>query len=89
MDANEPAPSPALIVHLRHDDANDLPWDIVHSRSAGGWVKSRRTVPKLSYGAVRQVEPERLESCSMPTRPSCSQRVVRAIKDFYPNTSTS
>ena len=29
-DANEPAPSPALIVHLRRDGAGDLPWDILH-----------------------------------------------------------
>src|SRR5690554_4138058 len=30
-DSNEPAPSPALIVHLRRDNADELPWDILHN----------------------------------------------------------
>lgn len=59
-DANEPAPSPALIVHLRHDDANDLPWDIVHSARPAVRLNLAELFPKLSYGAVRQVEAERL-----------------------------
>jgi len=60
-DANEPAPSPALIVHLRHDNANDLPWDIVHNARPAVRLNLAELFPKLAYGAVRQVEPERLE----------------------------
>lgn len=60
-DANEPAPSPSLIVHLRHDDANDLPWDIVHNARPPVRLNLAELFPRLAYGAVRQLEPERLE----------------------------
>jgi hypothetical protein len=60
-DAGELAPSPALIVHLRHDNANDLPWDIVHNARPAVRLNLAELFPKLAYGAVRQVEPERLE----------------------------
>lgn len=60
-DANEQPPSPALIVHLRHDNANDLPWDIVHNARPAVRLNLAELFPKLAYGAVRQVEPERLE----------------------------
>jgi len=60
-DANEQPPSPALIVHLRHDNSNDLPWDIVHNARPAVRLKLAELFPKLAYGAVRQVEPERLE----------------------------
>ena len=59
-DAGEPAPSPALIVHLRHDNANDLPWDIVRSARPAVRLNLAELFPKLAYGAVQQVEPERL-----------------------------
>ncbi|MCB5945339.1 BREX-3 system phosphatase PglZ [Acidocella sp. KAb 2-4] len=61
-DANEQAPSPALIVHLRHDNANDLPWDIVHNARPAVRLNLAELFPRLAYGAVRQVEPERLGS---------------------------
>ncbi|MDH6234999.1 hypothetical protein M2281_005621 [Mesorhizobium soli] len=61
-DANEQPPSPALIVHLRHDNANDLPWDIVHNARPAVRLNLAELFPKLAYGAVRQVEPERLET---------------------------
>lgn len=60
-DANKPTPSPALIVHLRHDNANDLPWDIVHNARPAVRLNLAELFPKLAYGAVRHVEPERLE----------------------------
>lgn len=58
-DALESAPSPALIVHLRRDDANDLPWDILRNARTVR-LSLAELFPKLAYGAVRQVEPERL-----------------------------
>jgi len=61
-DANEPAPSPALIVHLRRDNADDLPWDIVHSARPAVRLSLAELFPKLAYGAVRQVEPELLSA---------------------------
>ena len=60
-DANEQPPSPALIVHLRHDNANDLPWDIVHNARPAVRLNLAELFPKLAYSAVRQVEPEQLE----------------------------
>ena len=58
-DANVPAPSSALIVHLRHDDSHDLPWDIAsHARSVR--LILAELFPKLAYSAVRPMEPERL-----------------------------
>ena len=60
-DANEPAPSAALIVHLRHDSANDLPWDIVRNARPEVRLNLAELFPKLAYGAVRQVEPEWLD----------------------------
>lgn len=59
-DANEPAPSPALIVHLRRDNADDLPWDILHNARPAVRLSLAELFPKLAYGAVRQVEPELL-----------------------------
>lgn len=59
-DAGEPAPSAALIVHLRHDDANDLPWDILRNARPAVRLSLAELFPKLAYGAVRQVEPELL-----------------------------
>ncbi len=59
-DANEPAPSPALIVHLRRDNADDLPWDIVHNARPAVRLSLAELFPKLAYGGVRQVEPELL-----------------------------
>jgi hypothetical protein len=59
-DAGEPAPSKALIVHLRRDDAHDLPWDIVHHARPAVRLILAELFPKLAYSAVRQVEPERL-----------------------------
>jgi hypothetical protein len=55
-DANEPAPSPALIVHLR-DNTTDLPWDIVHNARPAVRLSLAELFPWLAYGAVRQVEP--------------------------------
>ena len=60
-DANEAAPSPALIVHLRHDNANELPWDIVHNARPEVRLNLAELFPRLAYGAVRLVEPERLD----------------------------
>ena len=59
-DANEPAPSSALIVHLRHDNADELPWDILHNARPAVRLSLAELFPKLAYGAVRQVEPELL-----------------------------
>jgi hypothetical protein len=59
-DANEPAPSPALIVHLLRDNADDLPWDIIYSARLAVRLSLAELFPKLAYSAVRQVEPERL-----------------------------
>jgi hypothetical protein len=59
-DADEPAPSPALIVHLRRDDANDLPWDILRNARPAVRLILAELFPKLVYSAVRQVEPELL-----------------------------
>lgn len=59
-DENEPAPSSALIVHLRRYNADDLPWDIVHNARPAVRLSLAELFPKLSYGAVRQVEPELL-----------------------------
>ena len=56
-DANEPAPSAALVVHVRRDDANDLPWDIVRNARTVRLILAE-LFPKLAYSAVRQVEPE-------------------------------
>jgi hypothetical protein len=56
-DANEPAPSPALIVHVRRDEANDLPWDIVRNARTVRLILAE-LFPRLAYSAVRQVEPE-------------------------------
>ena len=61
-DENEPAPSSALIVHLRRDNADDLPWDIVHNARPAVRLSLAELFPKLSYGAVRQVEPELLSA---------------------------
>jgi hypothetical protein len=60
-DAGEPAPSPALIVHLRHDNANGLPWDIVHNARPAVRLNLAELFPKLAYSAVRLVEPDRLQ----------------------------
>jgi hypothetical protein len=54
-DANEPAPSAALIVHLSRDNANDLPWDIVCSARPAVRLSLAELFPKLAYGVVRQV----------------------------------
>ncbi|MDO4232323.1 MAG: BREX-3 system phosphatase PglZ [Lautropia sp.] len=63
-EANAPAPSSArthaLIVHLRGDDANDVPWDILHNARPPVRLSLAELFPKLTYGAVRHVEPERL-----------------------------
>ncbi|MDR3298644.1 MAG: BREX-3 system phosphatase PglZ [Candidatus Accumulibacter sp.] len=59
-DAGEPAPSPALIVHLRRDDANDLPWDILRNARPAVRLILAELFPRLAYSAVRQVEPELL-----------------------------
>ncbi|MBN8461443.1 MAG: BREX-3 system phosphatase PglZ [Dechloromonas sp.] len=59
-DAGEPAQSPALIVHLRRDDANDLPWDILRNARPAVRLILAELFPRLAYGAVRQVEPELL-----------------------------
>ncbi|MDR2688893.1 MAG: BREX-3 system phosphatase PglZ [Azoarcus sp.] len=59
-DAGEPAPAPALIVHLSHDNANDLPWDIVDSARPAIRLSLAERFPRLAYGAVRQVAPELL-----------------------------
>lgn len=45
---------------LEKTDANDLPWDIVHSARPAVRLNLAELFPKLSYGAVRQVEAERL-----------------------------
>jgi len=58
-DADKPAPSPALIVHLHRDDASHLPWDIVRNARTVRLILAE-LFPKLAYSAVRQVEPERL-----------------------------
>lgn len=58
-DANESAPSAALVVHLRRDNADDLPWDIVRNARTVRMILAE-LFPKLAYGAVRQVEPELL-----------------------------
>lgn len=51
------APSSALIVHLRRDDPDSLPWDIVcHARQVR--LILAELFPKLAYSAVRHVEPE-------------------------------
>jgi hypothetical protein len=59
-DAGEPAPSAALIVHLRRDNVNDLPWDVVHNSRPAVRLILAELFPKLAYSAVRQVEPELL-----------------------------
>lgn len=59
-DAGEPAPSAALIVHLRRGDANDLPWDILRNARPAVRLSLAELFPKLAYSAVRQVEPELL-----------------------------
>lgn len=56
-DAGELAPSSALIVHLRRDDADNLPWDIVHHARQVRLILAE-LFPKLAYSAVRQVEPD-------------------------------
>jgi hypothetical protein len=61
-DAGESAPSAALIVHLRRDSANDLPWDILHYARPAVRLSLAELFPRLAYGAVRQVEPELLAS---------------------------
>ena len=58
-DANASAPSAALVVHLRRDNADDLPWDIVRNARTVRMILAE-LFPKLAYGAVRQVEPELL-----------------------------
>ncbi len=57
-DAEVPAPSQALIVHLRRDDANHLPWDILHNARPAVRLILAELFPKLAYSAVRQVDPE-------------------------------
>lgn len=59
-DANEPAPSPALIVHLRSNNANSLPWDILRNARPAVRLSLAELLPKLAYNAVRQIEPELL-----------------------------
>lgn len=56
-DRGEPGPTPYLVVHIRSDDANTLPWDIVH---IGRLVRLSlaELFPRLSYSIVKQVEPE-------------------------------
>ncbi|RQZ49995.1 BREX-3 system phosphatase PglZ [Burkholderia sp. Bp9099] len=56
-DAGELAPSSALIVHLRRDNADSLPWDIVHHARQVRLILAE-LFPKLAYSAVRQVEPD-------------------------------
>lgn len=58
-DANTPAPSAALIVHLRGDNVDGLPWDIVRNARTVRLILAE-LFPKLAYGVVRQVEPELL-----------------------------
>ncbi len=60
-DSGEAAPSNALIVHLRHDNTNNLPWDIVRDARTVA-LRLAELFPKLAYGAVRQIEPELLET---------------------------
>ena len=56
-DSTAPAPSAALIVHLRGDNVDDLPWDIARNARQVR-LSLGELFPKLAYGVVRQVEPE-------------------------------
>ena len=53
-DSTAPAPSAALIVHLRGDNVDDLPWDIARNARQVR-LSLGELFPKLAYGVVRQV----------------------------------
>lgn len=60
-DRGEPGPTPALVLHLRSADANELPWDIVHHGRVVR-LSLAELFPRLAYSAVQQVEPEHFAS---------------------------
>lgn len=87
-DAGEPAQSPALIVHLRRDDANDLPWDILRNARPAVRLILAKLFPRLAYGAVRQVEPELLAALFDAHQTELqSARGEGESRDFILNTS--
>ena len=56
-DRGEPGSTPAVVVHWRGADPNELPWDIGHY----GRVVSlglAQLFPRLAYNVVKQLEPE-------------------------------
>lgn len=56
-DRGEPGPTPAVVVHWRGADPNELPWDLRHY----GRVVSlglAQLFPRLAYNVVKQLEPE-------------------------------
>ena len=56
-DRGEPGPTPAMVVHWRGADPNELPWDLGHY----GRVVSlglAQLFPRLAYNVVKQLEPE-------------------------------
>jgi len=56
-DRGEPGPTPAVVVHWRGADPNELPWDLGHY----GRVVSlglAQLFPRLAYNVVKQLEPE-------------------------------
>jgi hypothetical protein len=89
-DRGEPGQSPALVVHLRGADANDLPWDIVHNapcRSPESW----RAVPQagLQRGASRW---SRSTACGAVRRPRDRVAVGarrKRVQGFHPRTRLS
>lgn len=59
-DQGQPAPSPALILHLRDTNVSDLPWDYLRQARRLS-LSLAELFPKLSYGVVRQLGGEMLE----------------------------
>lgn len=59
-DQGQPAPSSALILHLRDTNVSDLPWDYLRQARRLS-LSLAELFPRLSYGVVRQLGGEMLE----------------------------
>lgn len=59
-DQGQPAPSPALILHLRNTNVGDLPWDYLRQARRIS-LSLAELFPKLSYAVVRQLDGEMFE----------------------------
>jgi len=81
-DRGETGPASALILHFRGTNVSDLPWDYLrHARRVSLGLAD--LFPKLSYGIVRQISSEHLESLfDAQSRHATQPLGEAATKDF-------